>query len=270
MFIYNYKGNSFSGLTIAWDLQTKVRIYYDSATTSYKFTCYPFYQTTNNVYENTTSASITITNINKWNYIICAVDFDALSYYLTTDTQAATTNTYINTVAKPTKDPTSNNSKIVITDETTIDYGVLFFSQIRLWKEAYINAGFLSRVSIQTKSLFTTLVSLFDPLYIPADSTSQKFSEIVTPPAAANQVVITYQSTLGVNVVNDSLYSKINLCSENGQYYESISNSCISKDLYFKIRIHQFIKAKRYELSKYCNSTCCKYYMECLLRKVHH
>ncbi len=150
-----------------------------------------------------------------------------MKYYLTTDTTVAATYTYINTVSKPTKDINATNSKFSIIDSTSIDYGVLFMSQIRLWKDSLQNAGFLSRVSIQTKSLFPTLVALFDPLFIVNDGTSQKFVEIGSSPV--NQVAITYQSTTGVNVIDDTNYSKLNLCSENGQFYESVTNSCISK-----------------------------------------
>jgi len=228
MFVYNYKGNSFGGLEISWDLQNKVKVYYDTGTSSYKFTCYPFFKASDTSYELATSNTISIANINQWNYIICAVDIDALSFYLTTDSTAATTFTYVNTVPKPVKDPLIANSTLKITDLSTMDYGVLFMGQLRLWKDSYINAGFLSRVSIQTKSLFPTLVGLFDPLFIVANGTTQTFAEIVTPPAAANSVTITYTTTVGVNVVDDSKYSKLNLCSENGQYYEAVTDSCIS------------------------------------------
>ena len=236
MYAYNYTGSNFAGLTISWDYQNKIKIYYDAVAGDYKFKCFPFFQNSNASYETATSSLISLgATLNKWIFIICAVDFDNLSYYLTTDTLAPQTFTYASTVTRPTtpiRDPAVFNSTLRFSDDSVIDYGVLFLSQIRFWKDSYANAGFLARVSIQTKSLFSTLISLFDPLFIRANGTAQILSEIVTPPAASNNVNLTYSTTIGVNVLDDSLYAKLNLCSEDGQYYEAISDSCISKYYY--------------------------------------
>ena len=50
-----------------------------------------------------------------------------------------------------------------ITDNTQLDdWGYLFYRQIHLWKDAYFNAEFLSRVNILTPSKFPYLLHSWD------------------------------------------------------------------------------------------------------------
>lgn len=141
IFAYNYIGNNFGGITFKWDGHNYIEITYASST--YTYTCYPFYDSTNPSYKASKQHSLTFT-INAWNFISCAVDATAIQkYYMNSNT---------NSFSDSFTDPTSpkmlaTSSTLQISDNTSSpEWGVLFYRQIRLWSDCYTSAGFLSRV----------------------------------------------------------------------------------------------------------------------------
>jgi len=215
MFVNNYVGNNFGGVTFTWDMHNKIVISYNSGT-NYNFICYPFWDSANiGTYTLNYNFSTALTNINKWNFISCAVDNTVVKqFYSMTDLVSATSQTISG--ASPNLIPLTT-TKFTFQDDSSLDYGVLFFRQIRLWIDAYTSAGFLSRVNIQTYTLFSNLMHLFDPLFKDADGSTQKFYDLTN---ISPTVTPTYTASLGVNVVDDSLYSTLSLSDENGQYYD--------------------------------------------------
>ena len=224
MFVNNYVLSNFLGVTFTWDMHNKIVISRIGAGASYQFTCYPFWDNANPAtytlkYDYTTA----LPNINMWNFISCAVDNTVVKqFYSMTDLVSAAPQSIAG--ASPNLIPLTSTSFSFI-DNSIIDYGVLFFRQIRLWIDAYTSAGFLSRVNIQTYTLFSNLMHLFDPLFKDSDSTSQKFYDLTNTSAT---VTPTYTASLGSNVVDDTLYSTLSLSNENGQYFDlaTLTNIC--------------------------------------------
>ena len=226
MYVYNYIGSNFLGINMTWDKHNKISVAYDSGSTSYKFTCWPFYDSASpGTY--TQNYILTVANINQWNFISCSVDNTANKlFHVMTDTIATVSTAIIGSTID--LSALGNSSNFSIQDISTIEYGVLFFSQIRLWHDAFISAGFLSRVNIATVDKFNNLRHLFNPTYSNANAPNQKLIDgLVTPssgcPARAADITITYVSdaaTKGANVIDDSLYSVLTLSPENGQYYD--------------------------------------------------
>jgi len=218
-----YLGNVFTGFEIGWTGQNKIKIAYDG--TNFRMYCYPFYDASNSSYELATSASVIITDINKWVFLNCAVDFDNLEYKLSTDTVIDTQFTYLAGVTKPAKTP-GGATTLTLADLNTTEWGVIFLRQIRLWADSYPTVDFLSKILIQTPSLFPSLKHLFDPLFVPADLLAQQLKEIITP---ANDTPLTYQVNVGVNLLDEAKYTALTFCSENGEYFDQLTSTCLSK-----------------------------------------
>ena len=223
MYVYNYLGSNFAGLSMTWDKHNKITVAYDGPSTSYKFTCFPFYDSASpGTYTQT--QILTIVNINQWNFISCSVDNTAAKlFYVMTDTIDTVTTAIIGSTID--LSVLGSSSNFSIEDNSTLDYGVLFFNQIRLWHDAFISAGFLSRVNIATVTQFNNLRHLFTPLYTPADVPNQKIKDLLVAPVAgcparAADQIITYASTPRSNLIDDTKYSILTLSPENGQYYD--------------------------------------------------
>ena len=238
MYVYNYLGNNFNGITMTWDKHNKITVAYDSVSSSYQFTCYPFYNSASpGAY--TLKKVLTIANINQWNFISCSVDNTATKlFYVMTDN----IDTVSTAIVGSTIDLTAlgNSSDFSIQDNSTIEYGVLFFNQIRLWHDAFISAGFLSRVNIINVDRFNNLRHLFSPLYDNTDVPTQKLKDgLVTPssgcPSKAADIPFSYindANTIGQNVINDSQYSLLTLSPENGAYYDPATGTNLRILLY--------------------------------------
>ncbi len=227
MFVYNYVGSNFKGVTFTWDSHNRIVIEYSGGGTIYHFKCYPFYQIASpGTYTLNYNFTTALGDINKWNFISCAVDNTVnKKYYLMTDLAASTPQTI--TGASPNLIPLTTTT-FLFQDDSIVDYGVLFFRQIRLWIDAYTSAGFLSRVNIQTYTLFSNLMHLYDPLFKDSDAGTQKLYDLTSK---SPTVTPTFATTLGVNVVDNTKYSTLTLSDENGQYFDVATSSNIRKIL---------------------------------------
>lgn len=222
IYTYDYVAGTFGGMSIIWDYHMRINVK-STGTNTYQFQCIPVY-VNNGSYDSLSVTGNTLTYTNRqWNYVSCSADLTTTTYYyyLLTETLDNGTNTTFSASAPNLSGLTTVN--LIIKDNTTTDdWGVMFIKQIRLWLEVFPNKGFLSRVNIVTPTLFSTLVGLIDSNYNSnltlTDSTGNSSSSLN----------LTYSGTIGRNVVDDTSYSTLFLCSENTNYYDSITGTCIS------------------------------------------
>ena len=236
MFAYNYINDKFKGITFLWNGHNKIVIEKGDSSTNnvYNITCYTYVVADENGNEIEISQSITdhIT-INKWNFISCAVNYNELRIYLNINETPKQANIetvdYNDIISKETY------TYLLIKDNSPSDlleWGVLFYRQIHLWKEAYFNSEFLSRIDIKTKSLFPYLLHTWEPEFIIYSNRDYYDNFIVSDRAGiASDFRVENQGGLGANIVdNDGTpypYNEIKLCSENGQYYDADTDSCL-------------------------------------------
>lgn len=221
---YNYLGNTWDGITIEWNYHNKISIELSGG--SYRFRCSPFYQQGSPGFESSISGTLGF-NMSQWNFVSCAVDAVTNNdFYMLTE-NATYSSTFA--VAKPNLTAFSTTTLRITDLSSQIEWGVLFLRQIRLWNDQYITSGFLSRVEILTPSLFGALLNLYDPIYsgvnqvvdITGNSPTQTLNYHAMPSAGGT-------NRLGHNVVDESFYTRLFLCSENAQYYDATTKSCVN------------------------------------------
>ena len=236
MYAYSYKQGIFKGITFDWTNHNKIKVEYQSDN-EYKFIC------SSNA---DTSISTKIT-INQWIFLSCAVDYEKEKIYLNYNTQD-------NKLFYKEEDSGSGtipqtSSILFITDDTNEydDWGILFFRQIRLWKDAYFNAEFLSRILIETPSKFDNLLYSWEPSYRGLIGGNYSNDNLIVKDIV-NSVKLeveynkdNFQSTYGMNVIDESKYSILTMCSEDGLYFDVTLKSCLQfidlskmKDFIFK------------------------------------
>ena len=247
MYAYNYVSGRFGGVTFFWNGHNKLIVKkgaQNALNNDYEFTCIPY---ATEDYEATISQTIIIT-INQWNFLSCAVDFPGTAYYINTNT-----NRNKLTLKKSNLDsnePTSlllsqTTTYLTISDDTEYDdWGYLFFKQIRLWGEAYFNAEFLSRIKIETKSLFPYLLQEWEPIFVGYRNEDffKNFNvyELDSDGSTYLGFTISYTGQYGSNVIDEDLYDDVHLCSENGQYYDVTIEKCVQFTDLSKMKDFQF------------------------------
>ena len=130
-------------------------------------------------------------------------------------------------------------SQLTISDDSdNLEWGMLFFRQIRLWKNALFNPEFLSRVFIQTPSKFPDLLHSWEPTFngkivTNYESTNLKVVDIVN---SDNYFIVKYidaalneksESEFGRNVMDENKYSILTMCSEDGLYFDITLKKCM-------------------------------------------
>lgn len=221
----NYVNTNWDGITFEWNYHNKIRIV-KNASNSYEYKCNPFYQLGNTTYENSLTGTLSF-NMNTWMYISCAVDAkSANEYYMNTESSNFSAPF---SVAKPPLTTISTTTLRITENSTTKEWGVLFLRQIRLWNDAYRSSGFLSRVKIDTPSLFGSLLSLWDPIY-------SGVNQLVDVCGKSPTLSIPYKpmpdmlgtNRIGQNVIDDTSYSLLFLCSEHAQFYDATTGTCVN------------------------------------------
>ena len=244
---YNYVNSTFGGVTFFWNGHNKLIVQKGSQSSinnNYEFICIPYVT-------ETSSALISqklIITINQWNFLSCAVDFPGTTYYINTNTNENVLNLQKSNL--DTNEPTSvlttqTSTYLTISDDTTYDdWGYLFFRQIRLWGEAYFNAEFLSRIKIETKSLFPYLLQEWDPIFIGYRSSdffrNFKVYELENANSDELSFTVNYLGNYGANVIDEEKYDHVMLCSENGEYYDETIKKCVQFTDLSKMRDFQF------------------------------
>ena len=245
MYAYNYLPGRFGGVTFFWDGHNKIIVQKGSQSegnNKYEFHCIPYA-------EGDTEAPrrlIKIIEINKWNYLSCAVDFVEINYYINV-------NTYFNELeleranlieTSPTNLLlTQTKTTLSITDNSKFeDWGVLFFKHIRLWKWCYFNAEFLSRLKLKTTSKFPYLLEQWEPEHGMIRDFSKDYfdSFIVKELSRHNTFRVKYNGHYGMNVVDDYFYNDPVNCTEDGQYYDVAIEKCLQFIDLSKMKDFQF------------------------------
>ena len=248
MYAYNYVNGKFGGVTFFWNGHNKLIVRkgaQNSLNNDYEFTCIP-YATEDS--EASISQTIIIT-INQWNFLSCAVDFPGTTYYINVNTNK--NNISLKKSNLDSNEPTSivtqqTTTYLTITDNTEYDdWGYLFFRQIRLWREAYFNAEFLSRIKIETKSLFSYLLQEWEPIFIGyrgKDDFWKNFIvyELENSGKTNLSFTVSYKGVYGANIIDEDYYDEVSLCSENGQYYDVTIGQCVQFTDLSKMKDFQF------------------------------
>ena len=231
MYAYNYINGRFGGVEFYWDGHNKIVVEKGSqanGNNKYEFHCIPYLNEDGTVPRKLTK----VIEINKWNYLSCAVDFVEINYYINV-------NTYFNELeleranliqTTPTELLlTKEKTTLSIKDKTIfIDWGLLFFSHIRLWRWCYFNAEFLSRLDINNTKLFPYLLEQWKPWFPLFDEPYKYFSNIdVYEHNKHNKFQVRFNQKYGMNVLDDYYYNKVKNCSENGEYYDVARNACL-------------------------------------------
>ena len=231
MYFYNYEEGNFKGATFNWNGHNKIIIYEDDKKYYTKCEVYTI--------ENKNLKSIEIEkyelNINKWNFISCSVNYQERFYYLNVNNDKDLT------IDNPLDGPRLLKDRFTTTEvpefiqnndytylqikDDTIDkneWGYLFYRQIHLWKDAYFNAEFLSRVNILTPSKFPYLLHSWDTHFRGYKDGNFKNNFIIKDLCnSAEDIIIDKTETLGFNYIPELESDKdIELCSEDGEYYD--------------------------------------------------
>ena len=247
MYAYNYVNGRFGGVTFFWVGHNKLIVKKGtqlSSSNNYEFICIP-YATEDK--ESSISNKVIIT-INQWNFLSCAVDFPGTIYYVNVNTNK--NDLILEKTNLDTNEPTNivtnqETTYLTISDDTQFDdWGYLFFRQIRLWREAYFNAEFLSRIKIETKLLFPYLLQEWDPLFLghKGDDYFKNFKVYELDNANLDELSFTvkYLGGYGSNIIDEEYYDHVTLCSENGEYYDVTLGSCVQFTDLSKMKDFQF------------------------------
>ena len=226
MFAYSYSPNGFKGITFNWKGHNKIQLH-TCSDYKCKFTCYQ---------QSTSGQTLTIEEIKiqQWVFLSCAVDYDNKIMYLNATTQdnenfkKAHTNV-IGGISLSTSELTISD------DSTSAEWGILFFRQIRLWKNAFFNPEFLSRVLIETPSKFPDLLHSWEPVYNGKMVTDYPGNnlKVVDIVDSSKEFIVYYgpsnllNNNYGMNVIDESYYSILTMCSEDGLYYDVTLKKCM-------------------------------------------
>ena len=225
MYAYSYTPNGFGGISAIWKGHTS--LLFNNCDNNYKceFTC-----------KETGEHFITHEDkleINQWVFLSCAVDYeDKRNIYIDYNTQ---NNEGRHKIGHDVSGNINTADHLLTIEDlsTNPEWGVLFFRQIRLWNNAYYNAKFLSRILIETPSKFPDLLHNWEPVYN---------GKMVSGYSAANLYVydisdkradfsVEYKNRnegeYGMNVIDESKYSILNMCSEDGLYYDETLEKCM-------------------------------------------
>ena len=228
MYVYNYYPDNFDGLTVTWIGHNKIIIERTTGVNQYKYKCYA--KTDESGLEGEDEIETTIT-VNKWNFISCAVDYTLNKLYLNVNIESGERtildqqlgDTYYSSILSG--DAPTN---LIIEDNTSgnNEWGVLYFNQFRLWKEAYFNTDFLSRIEIKNTKLFPNLLNTWDTSYRNESNFENNF---IVKEITLNNIdfTITYKTqVLGYNYVIDE--KVVRLCSDSGEYYDITNDKCLN------------------------------------------
>ena len=231
MYFYSYVNGNFEGITFNWKEHNKITVY--KKDNKYYTKCEIYTIDEKKVVSKYTE--ILQLNTDKWNFISCSVNYEERLYYINTNNDIdlkAEDNSLDGTRLKPDRLVTSevppfiqNNdwTYLEISDDTSLDdWGYLFFRQIHLWKDAYFNAEFLSRVNILTPSKFPYLLHSWDTHFKGyKDGDFNNNFRIKDICGSAEDIVVTKVDNLGFNYILEKDSQKdVELCSEDGEYYD--------------------------------------------------
>ena len=237
VYFYNYVDGNFEGANFFWKGHNNITIFKQIKDDKnlYFVECQ-----IDDIRYNFTTPALQLNKV-KWNFISCSVNYEEALFYLNLNNDLDTDNSlgldgpriHSQTVNPSVpSDYLLNNdwTYLNISDNTKlVDWGYLYFRQIHLWKFAYFNAEFLSRVDIQTPAKFPYLLHSWDTYFRGyKDGNFHNNFVIKDICEIAYNFNVTYQGPLGFNYIPESDANKyIDLCSEDGQYYDLYLKKCL-------------------------------------------
>ena len=252
MFAYNYKKGKFGGVTFHWNGHNKILIFKNDSLedNNYIFKCVSFEKINGEKSKDELNLNI---EINKWNFISCGVDLVnmKMSINLITEIDKFYLNSNISDFNYP--DIILNNEYTtlsIIDNSKILDWGLLFFRYIKLWKYYYSNSEFISRIKNKNTNLFPNLLNIWEPKFTKELEFYDGFivKDESTPNSKnADNFIVKHNENLGINILDDFVYTNLVLCEEQGQFYDGITNTCLNfptitnrKDFYFENIIPSF------------------------------
>ena len=237
MYFYNYVKGNFKGATFLWKGHNEIRIYKDE-NNKYFVECTIFTKEKD-------WKQFDQLNDDRWNFISCSVNFEEGLIYLdinndiddTEGTDNSLNGKRLKYLSFSPRDPTDflvNNdyTTLQIKDNSDIDdWGYLYYRQIHLWKYAYFNAEFLSRVNLLTPAKFPYLLNSWETYY-KGYKDGDFFKNVIIKDICeiAQDFNVTYTGQRGFNYVEESKYIKdrfFDICSEDGEYYDINLKQCL-------------------------------------------
>ena len=216
VFAYSYVDKVFEGLTVEWKSHTTVQVGLNP-NGKYFFTC---------LINGEPTRKYVDFNMNTWNFLHCAVDYDNKKYYFNTENEENEDSfTY---VEEPKEIEPNQITSLIIKDLTNVkDWGYLFYRDIRLWNISLQHSSFLSRINITKNYFSTNLLHQWDTLF-------NKEHEVISTRNPENYNFILEYSTekIGTNIVPEEIYQEVldqpYLCMDEGQYYDRKTKECIN------------------------------------------
>ena len=208
--------SNFVGIKVSWNLHNEIQVLKSIDAEQFLFTCFPFIDDSDNSFKTSLSRSLPIENIYRWNWLSCSVNLSAGSkrIVLTTNTQKDVYSLTNSKLLFPNLN--LNFTELKLQDLTsTVNWGVLFFRQIRLWNDSIESYPYVGRLAILNNNVFKNLLHVFDPLYNPtnpADSSANQQQYLIDLVGLASTQPVTYKVPYVANVIKDSEYRKLNLC----------------------------------------------------------
>ena len=241
MYFYNYVKGNFEGSTFNWKEHNKITILKDS-TNKYYTNC-EIYTMDGQTKKTLISENILINEL-KWNFISCSVNYEERVFYLNinNDIDVYEKNEldgprlyhYTINPSAPTDFLENNDwTTLEIVDNTyktfndkSEEWGYLYYRQIHLWKYAYFNAEFLSRVDILTPLKFPYLLHSWDT-YFKGSKDGYFHDNFIVKDICeiANDFNVTYFGYF--NYIPADSITHIDLCSEDGEYYDLYLKKCL-------------------------------------------
>ena len=233
MYAYNYINGRFGGIEFYWNGHNKIVVEKGNEANGnnrYEFHCIPYLEEDGSVPRKLTK----VIEINKWNFLSCAVDFVEINYYINV-------NSFYNELELERANLIKTSPTDILLNQLTttlsikdntqfIDWGVLFFNRIRLWNWCYFNAEFLSRLKIEKnyQLKFPYLLEQWEPKH-PLIKTKDRYFEsfIISETNGNNKFEVRFHQKYGMNVLDDYYYNDPVVCSENGEYYDVAREKCL-------------------------------------------
>ena len=233
IYFYNYKDGNFQGATFNWHGHNKITVYKEG--NKYYTKCEVY--TVENKIVVPKETHIFELNNTKWNFISCSVNYEERFYYINanSDFNVDSHNDLDGPRLKSKRFTTTEIPEFILNNDYTYleikdnttnldDWGYLFYRQIHLWKDAYFNAEFLSRVNILTPAKFPYLLHSWDTHFRGYKDGNFYNNFIVKDICnSADDIVVNKVDTLGFNYIPESRYNlteDVELCSEDGEYFD--------------------------------------------------
>ena len=231
MYAYNYINGRFGGVEFYWDGHNKIVVEKGSqanGNNKYEFHCIPYLNADGSVPRKLTK----VIEINKWNYLSCAVDFVEINYYINVNTYYHELELERANLIQTTATElllTQTMTTLSIKDKSQFrDWGLLFFEHIRLWNWCYFNADFLSRLNLRKSFKFPYLLEQWEPWHPLRWITDQYFENFVVYELDKhNKFEVRFSQRYGMNVLDDYFYNHIVNCTEDGEYYDVAQEKCL-------------------------------------------